>query len=154
MLTKLTVVIILQYKHVSNHYAVHLVLIQCYISIYGNKTGKNRKSLNSEHCHIFSSKYNHKLNYLMKFQYLKWNVPRWWSYEHIWLSYYFIQSTCWAPTMCQVLSCFNFFLVSQIKVKEYGNLTNMASSDGVCLPRSSLSIGKNSCIIALNEWQH
>lgn len=41
-----------------------------------------------------------------------------------------------------------------IKHSESENLTNMASPDGVCLPGSSLSIRKNSCVVALDERQH
>lgn len=40
------------------------------MSIYLNKIGKNVKGLNSEHCLklLSTSKYNHKLNCLMKIQ--------------------------------------------------------------------------------------
>ena len=37
MLTKLTVVIILQYMQTPNHYVVHLKLIQCYVNYINTK---------------------------------------------------------------------------------------------------------------------
>ena len=30
-----------QYIHISNHYAVHIKLMQCYMSVISQKTGKN-----------------------------------------------------------------------------------------------------------------
>ena len=48
MQTKLTVVIILQYIHISNHYVVYLKLIQCYMSVISpQEKGKSAKSLKS-----------------------------------------------------------------------------------------------------------
>lgn len=40
VLTNLTVITILQYAPISNHYIVYLKLTQCHTSIYFNKTGK------------------------------------------------------------------------------------------------------------------
>ena len=40
MLTGFVVVIILQYTHVSNHYGVHLKLMQRYMSIVPHKTSE------------------------------------------------------------------------------------------------------------------
>ena len=40
MLTRFVVVIILQYIHISNHYVVHLKLIQRYMSIVSHKTSE------------------------------------------------------------------------------------------------------------------
>ena len=44
MSAKLIVVMILRYKHVSSHFAVHFGLIQCYLSIISSKTGVKRWS--------------------------------------------------------------------------------------------------------------
>ena len=60
MLTKLIVIIISQYMHISNHYAVYLKLIQCYMSsIFSIKlekiklgTGQKKKE---EEIHGFQS---------------------------------------------------------------------------------------------------
>lgn len=53
---RLTVVIILQNTQLSNHYVVHLRLIQCYMSIIPQK--KNKKSLKRSklRCIIASAK--------------------------------------------------------------------------------------------------
>ena len=59
MLTKLTVVILLQYVHSSNHCAVPLKLIQCYMSIISQlkkikkeKTKQNKKTRMRSKCDI------------------------------------------------------------------------------------------------------
>ena len=43
MLTKLTVVIISEYIHISNHYVVHLKFIQCICLLSLSKTGETKK---------------------------------------------------------------------------------------------------------------
>ena len=48
MLTKLIAVIISQCIHTSNHYVVHLGLIQCYMSIITQKNWKKIKKLRKE----------------------------------------------------------------------------------------------------------
>ena len=44
MLTKLNVTIVSQYIHTSNHNVVHLILIQCYMSIMSQLKNNNNNS--------------------------------------------------------------------------------------------------------------
>ena len=44
MLTRLTVVITLQYIHTLNHYVVHLKLTSCYMAITFQEKGEKKKA--------------------------------------------------------------------------------------------------------------